>query len=344
MTSPPTGEIDATFGLGKLPGPFLASLLARHGGNDPRLLVKPGIGLDAAVLDLGEQLLVVKSDPITFATDEIGWYAVHVNANDVACMGAAPQWFLATILLPEGSAASLVERIFEGIHAACDALGVSLVGGHTEISYGIDRPIVAGTMLGTTTRERLVTPERAQPGDLLVVAKGFPIEGTALIAHERADDLKALGWSEEEIAAAQRFLHEPGISVVQAARIAAETVPLHGMHDPTEGGLATGLREMAQAAGLGFEVRADALPLLPLGARLCAAFGLDPLGTISSGALCLAVAPAHSDALLAAWQAAAIPVAVVGTLTGPGMGEWLVTAEGKLPFPSFAVDEITKLF
>lgn len=335
---------DETFGIGKLPASFLASLLGRYTRPDPRLVVRPGIGLDAAVLDMGETLLVATSDPITFATDQIGWYAVHVNANDVACMGATPQWFLATLLLPPDSAAPFVEGLFAQIHDACTALGVTLVGGHTEISHGLERPLVLGTMLGTVAKARLVTPERAEPGDHLVVAQGFPIEGAALIAHERGGELRARGWTGKEVAEARAYLHTPGISVVRAARVATEAVPLHGMHDATEGGLATGLRELAQAAGLGMEIRAEALPLLPLAARLCAEFGLDPLGTIASGALCLAVAPEHSDALLAAFAKAAIPAAQVGTLLPAEEGAWLVRSGRRETFPSFAVDEITKLF
>ncbi|MBA3532477.1 MAG: hydrogenase expression protein [Ardenticatenales bacterium] len=335
---------ETTFGTGKLPPDFLARLLARYGSTDPRLVVRPGLGLDAAVLDLGDQYLVAKSDPITFATSEIGWYAVHVNANDVACMGGTPHWFLATLLLPPGSSATLIASLFAQIHEACASLSVTLVGGHTEISHGLERPLVAGTMLGTMPKAALVTPADARPGDHLVVAKGFPIEGTAIIAHERAEELRARGWSEAEIAEAQCFLHEPGISVVRAARIAAGAVPLHGMHDPTEGGLATGLREMAQAAGLGLRVHSASLPLLPLAARLCAAFDLDPLGTIASGALCIVVAPQHSPALLAALSAENIPAVVVGKLLAAGSGEWLVTGEEQVPLPTFTVDEITRLF
>jgi hydrogenase expression/formation protein HypE len=332
------------FGTGKLPGSFLDDLLNRYGGDDPSLVVRPGVGFDAAVIDMGEQLLVAKSDPITFATDHIGWYAVNVNANDIACMGATPHWFLATVLLPPSSPASLVETIFQQIHSACQSLGVSLVGGHTEMSYGLERPLIAGTMLGTVSREQLVTPKRAQPGDVLVLARGFPIEGTAIIAHERAADLAERGWTDEDIEAAQRFLWEPGISVVRAARIASETVSLHGMHDPTEGGVAMGLRELAQAAGLGLEVRRDVLPLLPLAARLCAEFDLDPLGTIASGALCLAVDPEECDVLLIALDEAGIPARQIGTLLERGQGEWLVSGEERHPLPTFAVDEITRLF
>ncbi len=337
--------VEQTFGTGKLPADFLAGLLATYTRtHDKRVLVRPGVGLDAAVLDMGEQLLVAKSDPITFATDQIGWYAVHVNANDVACMGATPQWFLATILLPPESSATLIEGIFKQIHEACASLGVTLVGGHTEISYGLDRPLIAGTMLGTVSKADLVTPEEAQAGDLLVMAKGFPIEGTAIIAHERADALRQRGWSEQEIDVAQHFLWTPGITVVEAARIATQAASLHGMHDPTEGGVATGLREMAHVAGLGMEVYADQLPLLPLAARLCAEFELEPLGTIASGALCMIVPPQERAALLTAFQKAGIPATVVGQLLASGEGEWLVTENGRVPFPDFAVDEITKLF
>lgn len=335
---------DETFGVGKLPASFLASLLGRYSRPDPRLLVRPAIGLDAAVLDMGETLLVATSDPITFATDQIGWYAVHVNANDVACMGAVPQWFLATLLLPPDSPAPFVEGLFAQIHDACTTLGVTLVGGHTEISHGLERPLVLGTMLGTVAKARLVTPERAEAGDVLIVAQGFPIEGAAIIAHERGEELRARGWSEAELKEARSFLHTPGISVVRAAQVAVEAVPLHGMHDATEGGLATGLRELTQAAGLGMEVQAEALPLLPLAARLCAEFGLDPLGTIASGALCLAVAPAQSNTLLAAFDGAGISAARVGTLLPAQEGAWLVRDGQREEFPSFAVDEITKLF
>jgi hydrogenase maturation factor len=304
------------------------------------------VGLDATVLDIGstEEYLVAKSDPVTLAMDEIGWYAVHVNANDIACMGARPRWFLATLLLPPKSLATQVERIFRQVFEACESLGVALVGGHTEMSYGLERPLVAGTMLGTVPRDRLVTPERAEVGDRVVIAKHFPIEATAIIAHERASALKEEGWLPEEIEAARRFLWEPGISVVRAARVAADAAPLHGMHDPTEGGLATGLRELAHASGLGIEVEADALPMLELSRRICKAMDINPLGAIASGALLIVVAPEQCEALLTALEAEGIPATVAGRMTEAGSGEWLVSGQQRIPLPDFPVDEITKLF
>ena len=143
---------------GKLPLPLLERLLTRFVPHDPRIIVGPRTGEDAAVLDFGDRYLVAKTDPITFATNQIGWYAVNVNANDIAVMGGEPRWFLATVLLPAGQAtAELAEAIFTQIHDACEALGVSLAGGHTEITLNLDRPIVSGTMLGEVMPRRLIT-------------------------------------------------------------------------------------------------------------------------------------------------------------------------------------------
>ena len=172
---------------GKLPLPLLERLLTRFAPHDPRIIVGPRTGEDAAVFDFGDRYLIAKTDPITFATNQIGWYAVNVNANDVAVMGGEPRWFLATVLLPAGQAtAELAEAIFEQIHDACEALGVSLAGGHTEITLNLDRPIVSGTMLGEVTPDRLITTAGAQVGDVVLLVKPVPIEGTALIALERA--------------------------------------------------------------------------------------------------------------------------------------------------------------
>ncbi|HOQ28727.1 MAG TPA: AIR synthase related protein, partial [Armatimonadota bacterium] len=149
--------------VGKLPAELLARLLSRHPVTDPRVLVGPAPGEDAAAIDMGDRVLVAKTDPITFATDAIGWYAVNVNANDIATMGAEPRWFLATVLLPEGAEERLAEEIFEQIATACEELGIALVGGHTEITYGLSRPVIAGCLLGEAERERLLPSRGARP-------------------------------------------------------------------------------------------------------------------------------------------------------------------------------------
>ncbi|MBE9506573.1 MAG: AIR synthase family protein [Chloroflexi bacterium] len=347
--------MEAPYPLGKLPAEHLARLLARYAPSDPRVIVGPGVGHDAAVISFSTpargqagRYLVAKTDPITFASREIGWYAVHVNANDVACTGATARWFLATLLLPEGRAhPSLVDTIFDQIAAACRELDVELVGGHTEITHGLDRPIVVGCMLGEVAPERLVRPDGARPGDVLLVTKGIAVEGTAIIARdivaqEKADTL--VGVDSTLLERSRGFLHHPGISVVRDAAVATAAGEVHALHDPTEGGLATGLWELAEAAGAGLEVDEAAIPILPETQVLCKRLGLDPLGLIASGALLLAVAPGDADAILVALDEVDIAAARIGRVVEREWGVVLRTAAGKRPLPRFGRDEITRLF
>jgi hydrogenase maturation factor len=330
---------------GKLPNPLLDRLLHRFTPDDPRLVVGPQMGVDAAVIDMGATYLVAKTDPITFASDAIGWYAVNVNANDIAVMGATPRWFMATVLLPAGQATpALAEAIYDQIAAACADLGVGLAGGHTEITVGLDRPIVSGTMLGEVEPARLVRSSNVRPGDDLVLIGRVPIEGTALIAREKQADLLGRGFDPALLRRAQDFLHDPGISVVRAARLATEAAAVHAMHDPTEGGLATGIWEMAQASGVDMDVNFDAVSIPPESQSLCAAYGLDPLGVIASGALLVALSPDESARLLAACRQAQLPAAVIGLAAAPG-GRLSARRNGAaVPWPHFAVDEIARIF
>ena len=320
--------------LGKFRPELLARLIAttgQPGSMSDRIIVGPGIGLDCAVLDFGDRYLVCKTDPITFATDEIGWYAVQINANDIACSGARPQFFLATVLLPEAVGnGELAEQIFAQIKAACAGLGAALVGGHTEITYGIDRPLVVGTMLGEVAPEGLVTAAGAQVGDAVLLTKGYPVEAVSIIAREIKQ--ASTQFEANFIRRCQDFLRTPGISVVKDAQVALAAGRVTAMHDPTEGGVATGLWELAEASHCGLEVNLTSLPLLPEGEALCRAFHLDPLGCIASGALLLTTP--EPQPIRSALERAGIPAYVIGQVTG-GTGV-------NLPRP--ARDEIAKLF
>jgi hydrogenase expression/formation protein HypE len=336
----------STYSIGKLPSADLARLLGKYAAADPRLVVGGAVGQDAAVIDLGDRYLVAKTDPITFATAEIGWYAVNVNANDIACAGATPRWFLATLLLPEkGSTPALVEEIFAQIHEACTNLGISLVGGHTEITYGLDRPLVIGQMLGEVAPDRLVTTSGAQVGDDLILTKGIAIEATAIIAVEmRSELLERFEFDEDTLDRYGNMLHDPGISVVKDAVAAAAAGAVHAMHDPTEGGVATGLHELAEAAGVGLEIKAESLPYLPETVALCQCFDLDPLGVIASGALLIAADPESTADILTNLTQAGIDAAVIGRVQPPDAGRILVEKQVSRPLPAFARDEITRLF
>ncbi|MAG34964.1 MAG: hydrogenase expression protein [Dehalococcoidia bacterium] len=340
--------------LGKLPPALLASLLASLPQDDPRVVVGPGVGADAAVIDvLGEagdgRLLVAKSDPITFATDRIGWYTVHVNANDLACLGATPRWLLATALLPERWEEADVRGLFDDLGATCASLNITLVGGHTEITAGLDRPIVSACLLGEVIRERLVRPGGAQPGDTILLAGGVAIEGCAVLAREAGDALAARGVSAAIRQQASAFLTEPGISVVKAADLALDAAgqQVHALHDPTEGGLLTGLAELAAAAGAGLEAQEEALveAVLPECQAVCESLELDPLGLLASGALLAAVTPTHADQVAGSWHAAGLPVFRLGLITSAAEGLQLRSRDRESrPLPVIDRDEIARYF
>ena len=333
---------------GKLPAPLLAELLAGLPSVDPALLLGPAVGEDAAVIDFAPaapRLLVAKSDPITFATDAIGYYAVNVCANDLAVTGATPRFFLPTLLLPAGAAdETLARRIFAQIGAACATLGIVVAGGHSEVTPTVNRPVVAGTLLGDVARDGYLSSRGCRPGDTILMAGGAPVEGTSLIARERRADLLAHGWDPARLDEAAGYLFAPGISVMVPAHAAAATGYVTAMHDPTEGGIATGLYELAVAAGVGLTVDLNAIPIPPLARELCAVYGLDPLGVIASGALLATCAPAHAGDVLAVWQARGWTGAVIGHAGAPG-GELTALRNGHpVPFPLFPTDEITKLW
>ena len=322
----------------------LSRLLSRYTQKDPRVVVTPGIGRDAAVISFGDRYLIAKTDPITFATDEIGWYAVQVNANDIASMGGTPRWFLATLLLPEGKTnPEMVEAIFAQISRACRDLGIILCGGHTEITHGLDRPIVVGQMLGEAEPGKLVVPERIRPGDEILLTKGIAIEGTALIAREK----KGAGRNhsaKEWLRKCQDFLKSPGISVVRDARIAMQSGEVHAMHDPTEGGLATGLHELAQAADVGMLVEREKISVFPETEILCRKLGLDPLGLIASGALLIVAPPRDAERIKEALRREGIPAESIGKIWEKEKGIKILTGGEMQDLPVFPRDEIARLF
>jgi len=330
--------------VGKLPAELLARLLSKAPVQDSRLILGPGVGLDCAVIDYGENFLVFKSDPITFASDQIGWYAVQVNCNDIATTGATPRWFLATVLLPErGATARMAEEILTQVFDACREIGVAVIGGHTEITYGIERPILVATMVGEVARENLVTPRGAAPGDRILLSKGVPIEATSILARELPGRLEG-ALDETELRQAERFLYEPGISVLREARLAVSAGQVNAMHDPTEGGLFTALWELAEASGRTLWVDLNAVPVPPISNKICQALGIEPLAAIASGALLLTASPPEAEMIQKAWENAGITSSVIGGVEQGPVAVWEVNKEGRQLLRRPQRDEIAKLF
>lgn len=329
---------------GKVPPEILRRLLAvvPEGAG---VLIGPGIGRDVAVVEVGGVFLALKSDPITFATDELGWYAVHVNANDLATVGAEPRWFLATLLLPErGTSEALIDRIMRDMVDAANGIGVAIVGGHTEITPAVTKPVVAGAMAGTVSGD-LLRPDGLRPGDRLLLTKGMAIEATSIIARELPDLLRSAGLSSEEIDDAAAYLRKPGISVLEDSRIARSAGVVHAMHDPTEGGVIAALDELAEASQVGLSVDRDALSraISRLTGRVCHAVGIDPRGAISSGALLVGVEEHSATAVESALREAGISVHRIATVVGGRVGcRYAGSTAGR--WPHFARDEVARLF
>jgi hydrogenase maturation factor len=329
---------------GKLPGDLLARLISQYRTPaDGAVVVEAGYGFDAAALSIGGETLLVKSDPITFATEDAPRYLVAVNANDIACMGGIPRWMTVVALLPESATTvALVERLFAELQEACIAAGVTLIGGHTEITLGLDRPLLVGTMLGMTGPTGLLHPGNASVGDELYLTKWIGLEGTALVANERAGDLLPL-LGQDSLSTAASLLHEPGISVVRDAEVVLATGTVTALHDPTEGGLATAVHEMAEASGLGAVLDHDAVPIRDDTRTICRHFGIDPLGLLSSGALLIAARTGSRAALQDALAPTGISITRIGTLTHASSGLRLVSGGDSEPLPRYDSDELTRV-
>lgn len=332
---------------GKLDMEVLRRMLERYPVEDPRVILGPKIGEDASVVDPGEKedhYWVITADPITFTTEEIGYYGVVVNLNDIATRGAMPRWFLATLLFPEGETdLPLVEKVFLQIGDACRRFGISLIGGHTEITPGIARPILSGQMIGEVPKGKLVSTGGAREGDLLLLVKGVCIEGTSIIAREREKELLERGLAPSLIQRARTFIFEPGIEVLSAARTAMEAAAVHSMHDPTEGGVINGIVEMAIASEKEIEVDLARIPIYRESQILCREFGLDPLGVIASGALLLTIAPEELTPLATAFARAAIPIEVLGEVKKGPSRVIARDEKGRREIHPFSRDEILKL-
>ncbi len=328
---------------GKLSNELLEGFLRAFPENDPSVLIHPRVGEDTAAVDIADDdVLVLKADPITFATDSIGMYAVLVNANDVVTSGGVPRWFLATLLFPLGSTPSAIGALMADLSRICHDHGVTLCGGHTEITEAVNRPVVTGMMVGVVDRDHLLDKRNIAPGDKLLLTKAAAVEGTAIIAREFGDRLQALGLSLGQIEECRGFLDH--ISIMPEARVAAASPGVVAMHDVTEGGVATAVRELSIAAQCGLVIDMDSLPVFEQTREIGRLLGIDPLGLIGSGSLLICCRPEYWREVRDAIAQAGIAVACIGEFTDSPNGVEAVGTRGKSPWPSFAVDEITRLY
>src|SRR6266705_2588877 len=236
--------VPSTFWIGKIPPDSMVRAGYSHGGKrNPRLVLGPGIGRDTAVVKLTKKLVVLTADPVTGTTKHIGEHSVHINANDIAATGAKPVWYVCTVLLPPGTSEKTLARIMNGIDLASRSLGITVAGGHTEVTRGLDRPIIAGFMIGEIG-SRVLSSANMRIGDWILMTKTAGIEGTAILASEYSRRLKRI--EQAMVRRAQSFAKQ--ISIVEEAMSISKIAGVHALHDPTEGGVLNGLWELADAS------------------------------------------------------------------------------------------------
>jgi len=320
---------------GKLPPALLRELLDASAALPPEVRLGPHLGEDACAIEVPGGVLVAASDPITLTGSGVGAHAVVINANDVAVMGVRPRWFLAAVLFPSGTRADDVRAHFAEMREALRVADVALVGGHTEVTEAVTQTVVVGQMLGIAPDGRFVPTGGARPGHAIVQVGPAPVEGAAVLALEAAARLGALDASVREAAVAA--LERPGISVVAPALRAAE-LGATALHDPTEGGLACGLYELAEASGVRIALRDEAVLWFEPGVAVCDALGADPWGTLASGALLAAFPEERAESACRALSEAA-PARVIGRAEA---GSGVVRADGS-PLPRFDRDEVARV-
>lgn len=338
-------ELFSALPMGKLPNRFLGRLLAGLDKPGDSLIIPPGVGQDIAAARIdGEEVLVLKSDPITFTADSAGTYAVAVNVNDIATSGAAPRWLMVTLLFPPGSCVAEIERVMRDLKRTSETHGLILCGGHTEITDAVTRPVVVGHVAGTVPRRALVEKSNMRRGDSLLITKGIAIEGTSILARELPERLAGLGVGKEEIARCRDLLTTAGVSIVREACIASASGRITAMHDVTEGGLATAVEELSTAGRHRIRVFRQRIPVLDETARLCRLLDLDPLGLIGSGSLLITCDASASQGVVKSIADAGIPATVIGEVLESGDGIEAVNEKGEpIEWPRFAVDEIARV-
>lgn len=306
---------------GKIPAEILKQVVFENlGAKRKEVTLGPAAGIDSAVIDLGDKSLITKMDPITGALERIGWLAVNVNANDISTFGVQPSFFLSCILLPEKSKRKTVEIISTQMDRAAKELGMAIVGGHCESTPGLKNPIVVGCAMGLTEKGNYVTAAGAKAGDCIILTKTAGIEGTAILASDRKDKLKTM--SSSTLKKAQEFFTK--ISVTKEALTAYHSGGVHAMHDPTEGGVAGGLHEMADASNLGFRISEGKIPIAEETLQICDAFDIDPLYLIASGSLLISADKKLTKNILRSLKDKEIPATVIGEFL-PSPKERIIT-------------------
>ena len=300
------------------------------------VIKRAGLGEDCAVMDFGEYDCIVSTDPITATPNEIGKLAVYIFCNDIASNGIEPFALTMSVLLPEGTCEKEVELIMKQAGEAAMDLEVEIVGGHTEITTAVVRPVIVSTVFGKSLRGESQTCDLMSEGDLICVTKDLALEGTAIIVGDHEDIMREV-LSEDEIKQAKTFMDS--ISVVKDG-VLAGSIGTHGMHDVTEGGILGAVWEMCMNSKLGARIYESRIPLTDITKKVMKYLDVDPLKMISSGSMVMAISKDKEEDMKVAFKDVGINFNVIGEIVNEGEGITLESADGISPVLPPQSDEI----
>ena len=313
---------------GKVPPRILQEIIFNNlGARRREVFVGPSYGLDGAAVEVGDKVLVTSMDPITGALERIGWLAVNINANDVATFGVQPSFFSSCLLLPESAKEEIVGTICKQVDSGAKKLGMAVIGGHSETTPNLSFPIVVGCCMGVTEKGHYVTAGGAKPGNILILTKSAGMEGTAILAADRHAQL-AEEIEESTLSKSESFFDD--VSVVSEAILAFQTGYVTAMHDPTEGGVAGGIHELADASNVGFKVYEEHIQIAEETLEICDFLHIDPLQLIASGSLLIAVEKRAADEVVEILEKSRIAAAVIGELLSSSKDRFIRRRDGTI--------------
>jgi len=324
---------------GKLPHSLLLKLLRKFG--ETSALVGPSIGEDAAIVLAKKSAFIFTLDPITFTDKDIGHYLLKINANDIAACGGIPKYLLVSLLFPKGTKEKQIKDLFSEIQKESKRAGVELLGGHTEITDEVKRTVAMGMMIGTAKKDKITPTKNAKPQDKILLTKQIAIEGTATIFQEKEKKLKSI-FPQKIVKRGRYLLFDPGISVIKEAKILNQHCQVNSMHDPTEGGIATALWEISQAAQVKILVDEEKIPILKETQAVCDYYRLDPLYLLASGSLLATLPKKEAEKGVKILRKKGIPASIIGEVK-KGKGAWLLQKNNKLRKILPKEDELTKI-
>ncbi|MFN4227014.1 MAG: HAD-IA family hydrolase [Candidatus Ratteibacteria bacterium] len=329
-----------SFKQGKLPNKFLRYLLEKYTDKGKNIISKASIGSDCAIFKTKTNTIFAKTDPITLTSEDIGFYLVNINVNDIVVMGGIPKYFLCTILFPSGTKFQEIENVFLKIREECDKFNIKWVGGHTEIISDIKRPISVGFVVGEKMKK--IDCSEIKQGDKVFLLKEIGIEAASILVREKYKGLKKF-FSERYLKKIKNSIYNPGISVFKEGVILWKNFKIKSMHDPTEGGISTGLYEISENKNVGILVDIKKLKFYKPLIKFCKIFNLNPFGVISSGCIVGIVDKKEVEKMIEFCKKRNIKAEIIGEIV-KGKGVFYYEKGKKKRFPKFERDEINKIY